>query len=121
MTLRWGSSVNDLLLRTLIGGIVVAAFAQLGDLFKPKRFAGLFGAAPSVALASLALLASKEGNEYAATGARSMMVGAIAFLVYACGVSWLMLRYKPSAMWLTLAMLPAWLGISFGVWFVWLR
>lgn len=113
--------MNELLVRALIGGIVVAAFAQLGDLFKPKRFAGLFGAAPSVALASLALVAGKKGNEYAATEARSMIIGAIAFLVYACGVSWLMLRYKPSAMGLTLAMLPVWLGISFGVWFVWLR
>ena len=113
--------MNELLVRALIGGIAVAAFAPLGDLFKPKRFAGLFGAAPSVALASLALSAGKKGNEHAATEARSMMIGAIAFLVYACGVSWLMLRYKPSAMWLTLAMLPAWLGISLGVWFVWLR
>jgi uncharacterized membrane protein (GlpM family) len=113
--------MSELLVRALIGGMVVAAFAQLGDLFKPKRFAGLFGAAPSVALASLALVAAKKGNEYAATEARSMMIGAVAFLAYAYGISRLMLRYKPSAMWLTLAMLPLWLGISLGVWFVWLR
>jgi len=32
----------------------VSAFAVIGDLFKPKSFGGLFGAAPSVALATLA-------------------------------------------------------------------
>jgi hypothetical protein len=33
------------------GGVVVSAFALIGDLLKPKSFGGLFGAAPSVALA----------------------------------------------------------------------
>jgi hypothetical protein len=33
------------LLSCLVSGPVVAAFAGLGDLFKPKSFAGLFGAA----------------------------------------------------------------------------
>ena len=46
------------LLRAVIGGVVVSAFALLGDVFQPKRFAGLFGAAPSVALASLGLAQS---------------------------------------------------------------
>ena len=113
--------MNELLVRALIGGMVVAAFAQLGDLFKPKRFAGLFGAAPSVALASLAFAAAKRGNEHAAVEARSMVAGAVAFLVYAYAVSWIMMRYKPSAMRVALSMLPVWLGISLGVWFVWLR
>ena len=47
--------MNELFLRFAIGGIVVSAFAVLGDSFKPKSFAGLFGAAPSLALATLAL------------------------------------------------------------------
>jgi len=53
----------------LIGGAVVSAFALLGDLFKPKSFAGLFGAAPSVALATVALTLSLEGARYVATEA----------------------------------------------------
>ena len=44
--------LTDLLLRFLIGGLVVSVFALVGDLFRPKSFAGLFSAAPSVALAS---------------------------------------------------------------------
>ena len=43
----------DLVLRFVIGGLVVSSFAVLGDMLKPKSFAGLFGAAPSVALATL--------------------------------------------------------------------
>jgi hypothetical protein len=43
--------MSELLLRFAIGGIVVSAFATLGDVFKPKSFAGLFEAAPSLALA----------------------------------------------------------------------
>jgi transposase len=33
--------------------IAVSAFAALGDTLRPKSFAGLFGAAPSIALATL--------------------------------------------------------------------
>jgi hypothetical protein len=40
---------------SFVGGVVVSLFAILGDTLKPKSFAGLFGAAPSVALATLGL------------------------------------------------------------------
>ena len=73
--------------RFLVGGAVVSMFAIIGDLLKPKSFAGLFGAAPSVALATLGLTVATEGTFYAATEARSMMGGAIAFFAYASCVS----------------------------------
>jgi hypothetical protein len=38
----------EYLFRLLAGGIVVSTFAVLGDVLRPKSFAGLFGAAPSV-------------------------------------------------------------------------
>jgi hypothetical protein len=53
--------VKDLILRFVIGGIVVSAFAALGDVLKPKSFAGLFGAAPSIALATLGLTIAANG------------------------------------------------------------
>jgi hypothetical protein len=37
----------DLGLRFLLGGVIVSTFALLGDLVKPKSFAGLFSAAPT--------------------------------------------------------------------------
>jgi hypothetical protein len=43
--------MSQIIIRFLVSGIVVSAFALIGDLFKLKSFAGLFGAAPSVALA----------------------------------------------------------------------
>jgi Protein of unknown function (DUF3147) len=72
--------VKDLILRFVIGGIVVSAFAALGDVLKPKSFAGLFRAAPSIALATLGLTIAANGKMYAATEARSMIAGALVFL-----------------------------------------
>jgi hypothetical protein len=43
--------LKEILLRTVMGGVFVTFFACLGDVIKPKSFAGIFGAAPSVALA----------------------------------------------------------------------
>ena len=65
------------LLRFFIGGAIVSAFAIIGDILKPKSFAGLFGAAPSVALATLAMTAVSDGPFYAAIEGRSMMAGAV--------------------------------------------
>jgi hypothetical protein len=42
----------DAIIRFVVGGLAVSAFAVLGDVFRPKSFAGLFGAAPSIALAT---------------------------------------------------------------------
>jgi hypothetical protein len=113
--------MSQLLLRFIIGGGVVSAFAIVGDVLKPKSFAGLFGAAPSVALATLGLTLATEGASYAATEARSMMAGAIAFTAYACCVSWVMMRYKIKALLVTICAVPLWLGAAFGLWYVWLK
>ena len=51
----------ELVFRFFLGGLLVSAFAVLGDLLRPKSFAGVFGAAPSVALATLALAVLSHG------------------------------------------------------------
>jgi len=113
--------MNQILIRFLIGGLVVSVFAVIGDLFKPKSFAGLFGAAPSVALATLGLTVASDGSAYAALEARSMLVGAIAFLIYGSSVSWLMMRYKAGATMVTLCTIPIWLGMAFALYYACLR
>ena len=113
--------MTEILVRFLIGGAVVSVFAVVGDLLKPKSFAGLFGAAPSVAIATLGLTVATEGAAYAASEARSMMAGAIAFFAYASFVSWVLMRYKPAALWVTICSIPLWLGVAFGLWYVWLK
>jgi hypothetical protein len=35
--------MTEYVIRFLVGGAVVSAFAMLGDLLRPKSFAGLFG------------------------------------------------------------------------------
>src|SRR5690348_12334194 len=59
------SLLMQFLLRFVIGGLVVSLFAMFGDALKPKSFAGLFGAAPSVALATLAITVASDGKAYA--------------------------------------------------------
>ena len=113
--------MSEILVRFLVGGAVVSAFAVIGDVLKPKSFAGLFGAAPSVALATLALTVKTEGASYAATEGRSMMAGAFAFFVYASLVSWIMMRYSFKAIWVTTCAIPLWFGVAGAVYYFWLK
>ena len=108
--------MTETLVRFAIGGVVVSLFAVMGDLFRPKSFAGLFGAAPSIALATLGLAVVHSGNVYAAAEARSMILGAAAFCVYATIVTWVGMRWKVGALKTTLALMPVWFAVSFGAW-----
>ena len=79
---QFSSSMAALFIRFLIGGVVVSLFAALGDVLRPKSFAGLFGAAPSIALATIGLTIHQDGKAYAALECRSMMLGAVGFFAY---------------------------------------
>lgn len=108
--------MSDLLLRFLLGGVVVSCFAMLGEVLQPKRFAGLFGAAPSVALATVPLTIHRHGAIFASVEARSMVASSLAFTVYAYVVSRVLVRFRPSTLVVTIAALPVWFGVSFGLW-----
>ncbi len=75
------------LLRFALGGVIVCPFSVVGEIFKPKTFFGMFGAAPSVALGSLALAYAEHPAQYTAVEARSMLIGATARFVYCAAVS----------------------------------
>jgi len=107
---------HDLILRFFIGGAAVTCFALLGDLFKPKSFAGLFGAAPSIALASLALAFTKHGSTYAAIEGKSMIGGAVAFFLYSQLVSWLLVRHKMPSIAISMVALLVWFAVSLAIW-----
>ncbi|HUA14465.1 MAG TPA: hypothetical protein VMG31_04145 [Verrucomicrobiae bacterium] len=100
----------EFIARFLIGGFVVSCFAILGDMLQPKSFAGLTSAAPSIALATISLTVAKSGRLYAATEARSMILGAAAFLVYAWIVCTILMRRK----WFVVA--TAYLAL--GIWLI---
>jgi hypothetical protein len=108
--------LSDAFARLIIGGLVVSAFAMIGGLFKPTSFAGLFGAAPSVALATLALAMSKSGKAYAGTECRSMMAGAAGLCLYSILVSQLLARFRLSALAATLFAMPLWFLTVFAIW-----
>ena len=113
--------MKEVLIRFLAGGVVVSFFAVLGDLFKPRSFAGLFGAAPSVALATLGLVVGVEGKLYAATEARSMMAGAVALFIYAVCLSRVIARCRWSVLLATSSLISVWLAAAFGCWLLFLR
>jgi uncharacterized membrane protein (GlpM family) len=113
--------VTGLLLRFLIGGLVVSVFAVIGDMVKPESLGGVFAAAPTIALATVVLTMQKHGAAYVAAEGRSMVGGAIAFFIYACTVSFVMMRWRPKAALAAAALLPAWFAAAAGVWAVWLR
>jgi len=111
----------DLLLRFVIGGAVVSAFAVLGDTVKPESLGGVFAAAPTVALATLVLTVRKDGAGYAAMEARSMVGGAVAFFAYACAMSFVLMRWRPKALATASALLPVWFATAGAIWALWLR
>ena len=110
----------QLLERFLVGGLIVSSFAVLGDLLRPKSFAGLFAAAPSIGLAVLCLALASDGKSYAALEARSMIGGAFAFLVYALLCMYLLFRWKVRTA-ATYALLSVWIVCALGSWLLFLR
>ncbi|HKF46473.1 MAG TPA: hypothetical protein VKB38_03895 [Terracidiphilus sp.] len=104
--------MNEYIIRFLVGGAVVSFFAVMGEVLRPKSFAGLFSAAPSIALATIGVTIAHHGKLYAAVECRSMVFGALGFFVYASAACWLMMRCKVSALLTTVALLPLWFGAS---------
>ena len=105
----------ELVFRFFLGGLFVSAFAVLGDRLRPKSFAGIFGAAPSVALATLGLAVFSHGAECASVEARSMLAGALGLFAYGRLVSWLLLRRRARTLPAASAAVGVWIVLVFGV------
>jgi hypothetical protein len=108
-----GATMLEYWLRFLAGGIAVSAFA-LGDTLRPKSFAGLFGAAPSIALATLLITLSLKGAPFAAVEGRSMIVGAFALAAYSWVVCALLKKLLLSSWTATTAALVVWFVVALG-------
>jgi hypothetical protein len=105
----------EYLARFLVGGLAVSAFAALGDVLRPKAFAGLFGAAPSVALATLGIALWQHGANYALTQGEAMMLGAVALFIYSIVVCRLLMNRHWDALPATMAALLVWLAVAIGL------
>lgn len=85
-----------LLIKGLAGGLLVVAFALLSETLSPKRFAGLFGAAPAVALAGLTIVLLDKGAHDAHENAVGMLAGSGGMVVYAALAVPLLRRLRAS-------------------------
>jgi uncharacterized membrane protein (GlpM family) len=102
--------VHDVLIlavKALAGGLLVAAFALLSQALSPKRFAGLFSAAPAVAIAGLSLMVLDKGPHEAHENAVGMIAGSAGMAGYAFACIPLLRRLE--AMRAAGAALGAWL------------
>ncbi len=113
------SELEILALKALAGGLGVLAFALVAEVLKPKRFSGLFAAAPSVAIASLLVTASKSGIEAAGQSAVGMIAGAVGMLGFCVVAAQLIPRL--GALKASLVSTPVWAVLAVGVYVGFLR
>jgi Protein of unknown function (DUF3147) len=104
------------ILKALAGGSLVVAFALMGEVLHPKWLAGLFSAAPSVALAGLIVTVGFEGDHVAAREGVGMIFGAVAFVAFALLVRRLLDRFGATVA--SLIGCGAWALVGLGGYFV---
>jgi uncharacterized membrane protein (GlpM family) len=110
--------LGELLVRFLIGGLAVSLFSIVGEAWSPKTFSGLFGAAPSVAIASLAITTITTGTHEVAVSARWMLAGCIAMAAYMT-TCYALCRRARAPMWLTGGLgWIAWITVAAGSWWL---
>lgn len=102
--------VAILAIKGLAGGGLVLAFALICETLTPKRFAGLFSAAPAVAIAGLIITVLDKGAHDAHQSSVGMLAGAAGMVAYAAAVVPLLRRRRASRA-ATLAM-SAWLVVA---------
>lgn len=80
-----GGDVGTILLKGIVGGCFVVAFAVFGEVLRPRGVAGILAAAPAVALGSLFVTLIVDGSSSAAAQSTAMVVGAVALLLACVG------------------------------------
>lgn len=102
--------------RAVIGGLAVVGFSLVGEAGHPKRFAGLFSAAPSVAIASLAITVLEKGGRGTVPYARGMLIGSAGMLAY-CVASLFLVERMHALLGSVVAWL-AWFVVAGGIYFM---
>lgn len=69
-----------LLVKALVGGVGVIAFTLVARMVKPERLSGVFCAAPSVAVGSLAVVVLSASEHEGMVASEGMVLGSIALL-----------------------------------------
>ena len=105
--------IGLLALRGLAGGSLVVVFALIGEVISPKAFSGLFSAAPSVAVASLAITIVAESPAKARQGSIGMVVGGVA-LAASCVLAAVAIP-RVRSLWGSLAAWLGWVAVDLGL------
>jgi uncharacterized membrane protein (GlpM family) len=100
--------VVSLIAKALAGGALVVVFALVCECSTPKRFAGLFGAAPAVAIAGLIVTLVAKGAHDAREATIGMLAGCAGMAAYAMATASWLKRMRPLAA----------SGLALGVWAV---
>jgi len=108
-----------LAIKGLLGGGLVVAFSLLAEAVRPKSFAGLFGAAPSIAVAGLAVTLVLKGSHEARLQSLGMILGSVAFVIAALVATGLLT--KMSALETSLLSWAAWILAASGLYVLLLR
>ena len=102
-----GHQIFTIAVKGVAGGALVVAFALLSEALAPKRFAGLFGAAPAVAIAGLIVVLLDKGHHDAHQNSVGMIAGSAGMVAYAAVVVPLLRRRSA----------PGAAAIGLGAWF----
>jgi hypothetical protein len=107
------ADIGVLALRGLAGGALVVVFALIGEVASPKAFSGLFSAAPSVAVASLAITVVAESADKARQASIGMVVGGVAMV--ACCVVAVVVIPRIGSLWGSAAAWAGWAAADLGL------
>ena len=108
----------EMIARFVLGGILVSVFAAIGEISSPKTFAGIFGAAPSVALATLSLAFVNQGTGFVRAECWAMTLGALGLVAY-CSACALTLQSQRVPVWFGASICwIVWLATSLGLWWL---
>jgi Protein of unknown function (DUF3147) len=108
------NQLGTMALRGLCGGLLVMAFAVFGEMVTPKRFAGIFAAAPAVALAGMAVTLLSSGSRQVAQAGLGMIAGSVALVAYCASA--VMLVRRLGAVGGSAAALGVWAGVAAAGW-----
>ena len=106
------SNWKDYLVRFFFGGTISVLAALLADATN-SRIGGIFTAFPAILLASLTMINREDGKHKAEEDTRGGIVGSIALVIIAIGLS-LTLKVVVGALALLLALI-VWLGCALGL------
>ncbi len=107
----------EYIIRFFTGAIIVSVFAVIGDMFRPRTLSGIFGSAPTIAIATLSLGFFKGDVDKIPIEGGSMMIGTIALAIYSTVTAYLVLRKNWSSLPAACLSYLSWLIAAFGIYF----